>query len=88
LWSFSHKHAWTKENSVHVQEWPAFDEDLTKDTEIVIPIQINGKVRSEVSIQRGQDEASVREAVISNERIISLLRGMTSKSSFMFLIRS
>ena len=41
--------------------WPAFDEAKTIDSEIEIPIQVNGKVRGTVKIALDEDEASVKE---------------------------
>ena len=41
--------------------WPEFDEAKTVDSEIEIPIQVNGKVRGTVKIALDEDEASVKE---------------------------
>jgi leucyl-tRNA synthetase len=41
--------------------WPEFDESKTIDSEIEIPIQVNGKVRGTVKIQLDEAEDSVKE---------------------------
>ena len=46
------------EPSVSKESWPLFDEEKTKDDEIEVVVQINGKVRSKLRVPRetGKDE--------------------------------
>ena len=57
--------------------WPSYDESKTIDNEIEVPIQINGKVKSTISIAVDSSEEIVREAVHSNEVIQKQLEGKT-----------
>ena len=41
--------------------WPEYDEKKTIDSEIEIPVQINGKVKGTINISLDEDEASVKE---------------------------
>ena len=66
---------WKKENSIHLQTWPEFDKKLLEDNKIIIPIQINGKVRSEVEINRDDNENKVKEKVLADEKIKKFLQG-------------
>ncbi len=50
------------ENSVHTEDWPVWDNGLTEDETVQIPIQINGKVRAVVEVPMIADQAEV-EAV-------------------------
>jgi leucyl-tRNA synthetase len=45
--------------SIHVAEFPVYDESLVKDDEVTIGVQINGKMRGEVTLapDAGEDEA-------------------------------
>ncbi|MFH1648520.1 MAG: leucine--tRNA ligase [Patescibacteria group bacterium] len=70
---------WDKENSVHIQEWPKFNEKLTKDNVIILPIQVNGKVRSEIEIKADESEEKVKEMVLSDEKIQKYLDGKNPK---------
>lgn len=63
---------WKKENSVHLTDWPIYDEELTKDTEVTIPVQINGKVKTSVSVAAGITEDEIREIVLKNSMIGNL----------------
>ncbi|MCA9374863.1 leucine--tRNA ligase, partial [Candidatus Dojkabacteria bacterium] len=60
---------WTPENSVHLQEWPTYDEELVKDDTVEIPVQINGNVRATVEVDSGASEKSVRKAVFALEEV-------------------
>jgi len=62
-----------KENSVHVQEWPLFDEKLTKEDKIIIPVQINGKVRSEIEINRDESEENVKSSALSDKKVKKII---------------
>ena len=56
-------------------EWPSYDEEKTKDDEITLPIQFNGKLKATVQIEVDEDEASVKEKV--HETIKNKLEGKT-----------
>ena len=49
--------------------WPAYDPALAADDELVLPIQIAGKRRSEITMPRGADTASVEAAALANPAI-------------------
>lgn len=57
--------------------WPTYDESRTIDDEIEVPIQINGKVKSTVSVVLDSSEESVKEKVHANEVIQKQLDGKT-----------
>lgn len=66
---------WDKSNSVHLQQWPEYKEELTIDDEIEIPVQINGKVRGKIVISQDSDEASVRKVIENDEKLSEQLSG-------------
>ena len=66
-------------DSVHLQSWPKFDEALTVDSTVTIGIQINGKLRSEVSIAKDAPEAEVKELVMADENVQKHLEGKELK---------
>jgi len=47
--------------SITYSKWPEFDESKIVDTEINLPIQVNGKLRATVKISPDEDEASIKE---------------------------
>jgi leucyl-tRNA synthetase len=63
------------EKTLAYEPWPKFDEALTKDSIIEIPVQINGKLRGTVVVPAGSDQATITAAARSDERIAALLDG-------------
>ena len=51
------------EADVSTYSWPEFDEAKTIDDEITLPVQINGKLKANITILLDEDEASVKEKV-------------------------
>jgi leucyl-tRNA synthetase len=65
LWQEINKHKmWHKENSVHLQEWPSFDEKLTQVTNIDLPVQINGKLRGTINVPFKISEEDIKKLVL------------------------
>jgi leucyl-tRNA synthetase len=57
------------------EPWPQYDEALTKDSEIEIPVQILGKLRSKVVVPAGSDQDTIVAAARADSRIAELLTG-------------
>lgn len=52
-------------------EWPKFDEKLTQKDEITIAVQVNGKLRGQISIPRNMEKDQVFETALANENVKS-----------------
>jgi len=65
------------ENSLAYESWPNYEEELTKDPEVELALQINGKIREKLVVAAESDEESIKEKALGNERIQSLLEGKT-----------
>ena len=50
-------------NSIAYESWPKFDEAKTIEDTIEIPVQVNGKLKTTISISLDEDEPSVKEKV-------------------------
>jgi len=55
--------------------WPLFEEKYTIKDEVTLAVQINGKVRGEIVVQRGSDDKFVLELAKNDERIKRYLEG-------------
>ena len=61
--------------TINETPWPVYDEAKTIDDEIEIPVQINGKVKVVVKVQKDADEETVKGVVHNDETMVALLDG-------------
>ena len=59
--------------SIHLSNWPKWDESLIQDEEIKIAVQVNGKVRTEIIIQTDEQEEIVKQKALRNKTIIKYI---------------
>jgi leucyl-tRNA synthetase len=57
--------------------WPDYDPALTQDAVKVLPVQVNGKRRGEISAPAGADPAEVEKIVLDDPEIARRLEGLT-----------
>ncbi len=55
--------------------WPAYDASLTIDSEIVYPVQVNGKKRGDLTIARDADQGAVEQAALALDFVQKALEG-------------
>ncbi len=63
--------------SVHDQDWPTFDEALTQDAIITVPVQVNGKLRATVEVAADADEATIRAVAEGDAKVQPYLEDKT-----------
>jgi leucyl-tRNA synthetase len=59
--------------------WPEYREDAIKEEEILIVVQVNGKLRSRFTIAADTDDETIKTAALSNDRIASYIAGRRVK---------
>ena len=67
------------EGLVAARAWPEFDPALLMDNEVVLPIQVNGKKRGDLTIARDADQAAVEQAVMALDFVQKALEGKTPR---------
>ncbi|MVA24323.1 leucine--tRNA ligase [Agrobacterium vitis] len=60
-------------------DWPVFDAELVAENEVVMPVQINGKKKAELTIGRDADQNAVSQAVLDLDAVKAALQGQTPK---------
>ncbi len=65
--------------SIHVAQFPEFDEVMAKDETITIGVQVNGKHRGEITIAPDATKEAAEAAALENEALASKLTGKTFK---------
>lgn len=56
-------------------EWPKYDEAKTIDNEKTIGVQVNGKLRAEITISIDEDEESIKAKALAEENVIKFTEG-------------
>ena len=60
-------------------EWPAFNADVAKADELVVPVQINGKVRGRLTVPAGIGDAELEAMALADPGLQTYLAGKTVK---------
>jgi leucyl-tRNA synthetase len=63
--------------SVEQAGWPAFDPAAAVDEELLVVVQVNGKLRGKITVSATATEEEVREAALSDERVLQFIAGRT-----------
>jgi leucyl-tRNA synthetase len=61
--------------SLAYESWPEYDESLTRERTIEVPVQVGKKVRARIQIPADATGEDLEEAARANEKIASLLQG-------------
>lgn len=59
--------------------WPTFDEKWLQRTVIEIPVQINGKLKTVLTVSNGESDDSIRAIALADEKVMGCLEGKTVK---------
>jgi leucyl-tRNA synthetase len=59
--------------------WPRFDAEAARAEEIVVPVQVNGKLRARISVSADASEEEIRERALADAVIQSHVAGKTVK---------
>ncbi len=57
--------------------WPVFDAEVARADEIVVPVQVNGKVRSRLTVAADASEADLERLALADPAIVAQLAGKT-----------
>lgn len=63
------------EGSVHVSEWPSYDEKYLVEDKVTIAVQVNGKLRGTVEAPAGCEQAAATELAKADAKIAAYLDG-------------
>jgi leucyl-tRNA synthetase len=68
-------HMLGEKKSIHLSSFPKYDARKVVDEEVTIAVQVNGKVRSEITVSRALDEESVKKQALADPKITSWIEG-------------
>ena len=67
LWRRLRGAGWT--GSLAYEPWPTWDEALLEESQIEIPVQVNGKMAGKVVVASTADESAVKDAALADDKV-------------------
>ena len=61
------------ENTITYESWPTYDSSKLEKTEVKMMIQVNGKLRSELLVNKDEDEAKVKELALNDPKTLKFI---------------
>jgi leucyl-tRNA synthetase len=68
-----------EKKSIHLSKWPKFDPKKFANETIKIVVQVNGKIRTELVIQKEMDQEAVKAMALKDTAIIPWIEGKEVK---------
>jgi len=65
------------EKTLAYEPWPQYDASKLVESEIEIPVQVNGKLRGRIKVPADADQATMQEIAEKDESVASRLEGKT-----------
>ena len=67
------------QTSILLADWPSFRKDALVKDELLIVVQVNGKVRSRFTADVGADDQFLRQTALADERVLTFIAGKPVK---------
>ncbi len=64
-----------EKQSIFLEVWPSYDEDAVKEEIVTVVVQVNGKVRARLEIEKNTPEEEVVKMALSNENVKRHIEG-------------
>ena len=67
------------DRSFYQMEWPVADADVAKEDEVVIPVQVNGKLKARLTVEVGLANEVLESLALGNADVAAAMEGKTPK---------
>ena len=67
------------------QSWPVYDAAAAAEREVVVVVQVAGKLRARLNMQAGASEAEVLKAALAEPKVRAALAGSAKPSKVVFV---
>ena len=61
------------DSSIHLEPWPAFEQELVAEERLTMIVQVNGKVRDTIEVPADIDEAGMTSLALGSEKVRTYL---------------
>jgi len=66
-------------DSLAYEPWPEYDQELIKEKEIELAVQVNGKIKSRIVVPADADEEQIKQKALACEKVIAAMAGKEPK---------
>ncbi len=66
-------------NTIAYEAWPTYVEELTKNDQITVVVQINGKIRDKLVVANNTSKEELEKLALASQKVIANLNGVTPK---------
>jgi leucyl-tRNA synthetase len=67
-------------DSILKAAWPAFDPQYLVENTVTLVIQVNGKIRSKITIPSDFNQEQIKEVVLKDEKTVTWLQGKAARN--------
>jgi leucyl-tRNA synthetase len=71
-----------EKGSIFESAWPVWDEEIAREEEIELVVQINGKLRAKIPVPAGLHDDEAKQRALKEQRIMEMLDGKEIKKVF------
>ena len=65
------------DDTLTYEPWPAHDEELVRDAEVEIAVQVLGKIKGRVMVPTDADEETIKQVAMAEPRVAKAIEGKT-----------
>ena len=65
--------------SLAYEPWPQFDDQLAREKEVELAVQVRGKIKDRIVVAADADEDLIRATALASEKVVSALAGQAPK---------
>ncbi len=63
------------DHTLAYEPWPTYDESMIVDEVVTIAVQVNGKLRAKIAVDKDTDDDTVKELAMAQENVVSHIEG-------------
>jgi leucyl-tRNA synthetase len=65
-----------KFESIHTHLWPGYDEAKIKLEKVILVVQVNGRLRDKIEVERGVNEEEAKALALASEKVSKYIEGL------------
>lgn len=67
------------EDSMAYKPWPGYDEELAKEKEVELAVQVLGKIKDRIVVDADADEETIKQKALASEKVMDAISGKEVK---------